>query len=76
MKVTNTQTYSIWDTNMNEEQFWFYCGSAEKASEHPISKAIVEKGNRVSKLIEPESPFALPGVCLFVCVCFCFLKQK
>lgn len=49
-------------TNMNQNDFLFYVASAEKNSEHPLSKAIMKKAEleKIS-LIEPQDFKSLTG---------------
>lgn len=49
-------------TNMGQNDFLFFAASAEKHSEHPLSKAIMQKAeNTKINLIEPENFQSLTG---------------
>ncbi len=49
-------------SNFSVEQVLFYSASAEKGSEHPLSKAVLEEAQKRNiKLTEPQNFHAVPG---------------
>ncbi|MEI8199712.1 MAG: heavy metal translocating P-type ATPase [Eubacteriales bacterium] len=52
----------LYDTSLSEEEALLLCASAEKGSEHPIARAIVEAAQKKSLTLPDPTAFeALPG---------------